>query len=48
VINVPASEARNTAAPAISSGSPILLSAEPLVADFKIVSFSHKVLEKSD
>ncbi len=47
VVNVPASEARKTAAPAISSGIPILLRAEPLVADSKIVSFCHKAFEKS-
>ena len=45
--NVPASEAKKTAAPPISSGSPILLKGHEAVDCLSISGFSHKALAKS-
>lgn len=45
--NVPALEARKTAAPPISSGSPILLRGQVAVDCFNISGFSHNALAKS-
>src|SRR5258708_27227470 len=47
VMNVPAADARNTAAPAISSGSPIRNSGERAVDAFSVSGFSHNALAKS-
>src|SRR5271156_4199368 len=47
VVKVPALEARNTAAPAISSGSPIRNSGERAVDAFSVSGFSHSARAKS-
>ena len=44
--NVPASDARKTAAPPISSGSPILLRGQVAVDCLRISGFSHSALAK--
>ncbi len=46
-MNEPALEARNTAAPAISSGSPMRRNGAPAVARFKVSGFSHSARAKS-
>src|SRR3954453_9932457 len=47
VVKVPAAEPRNTAAPAISSGSPMRASGERTVDAFSVSGFSHNALAKS-
>src|ERR1700733_3332803 len=47
VVKLPAAEARNTAAPAISSGSPIRSSGERAVEAFSVSGLSHNALAKS-
>src|SRR5260370_9466445 len=47
VVKLPAFEAKNTAAPAISSGSPIRSSGERAVEAFKVSGLSHSAFAKS-
>src|SRR6476619_5232170 len=47
VMKVPAAEPKNTAAPAISSGSPMRSSGERAVEAFSVSGLSHSALAKS-